>query len=160
MASVQESPYPPGSILHILRPPIIKNKEELGSYNVRELSSLLDKKNKELTIINTNRSSRELTIKSIENDLIQLQDPDKQRVHRNPFIEEIREKNNQINKFKYDVGLDNKLITELNKMIMLIREKYRDIEPADNSWVFVGGKIRKRKTRNNKRKTRNNKRII
>jgi len=148
--------YKPGSILQILNKPIITNKEDLSEYTSKKLRELLDKKNKELNKIELWKSKRELALDFMERNIIELTSPTNIKSIMESTKKQIKNINKEIKSIKADIKLDEKLIKELKKMITIIKEKYREIEPVDETWILVGGRTHKNKHISN-RKNKNNK---
>ena len=142
--------YKPGSILQILNKPIITNKEELSNYTSKKLLELLDKKTKELNKIELWKSKRELALDFMERNIIELTSPTNIKSIMESTKKQIKNINKEIKSIKSDIKLDEKIIKELKKMITIIKEKYREIEPVDETWILVGGRTRKNKCKINK----------
>ena len=152
--AASEPYHRPVQISHFLKKPIIKNKEDLDEYVTKnQIEKLLDEKINELKEREYWLLVRLGSIKKAQMDLIRLRDPLEKRGRIQEYAKKAVEKEKEINRKEQDIKLNNKQVKQLKEMISLIGEKYREIEPADDSWVLLGGRIRKskiRKTRKSK----------
>ena len=153
--AASEPYHRPVQISHFLKKPIIKNKEDLDEYVTKnQIEKLLDEKINELKEREYWLLVRLGSIKKAQMDLIRLRDPLEKRGRIQEYAKKAVEKEKEINRKEQDIKLNNKQVKQLKEMISLIGEKYREIEPADDSWVLLGGRIRKskiRKTRKSKK---------